>query len=83
MFLKTIVVVLLGLIVFIATAISICNPDLIQVDLKPHHVATVETTSSEPLIISDPATILILAAAFLITAMFLGILLIIVALRTR
>ena len=83
MFLKTVAVTALALIVLVATAISICSPDLIQINLEYHHVTTTVTTSSEPLVISDPTMILILAAAFLITAMFLGMLLVIVALRMR
>jgi len=83
MLLKMAAVTALVLIVLMAIVISICSPELIQINLEYPHATTTATTSSEPFIISDPTTILILAAAFLIAAMFLGMLLVVVALRMR
>ena len=78
-FLKTAVVLLLAIISIIISVISFASPELIQVNIEYPHTTTETTTIGMP--ITDPQTIFILAATFLTAAIFLAILLMIVALK--
>jgi len=78
--LKTTVIVLLIFTCIIVSAIAIVSPEVFPIHISRPHITAQATTTEIP--ITNPETIFMLAATFLIAAMFLGILLVIVALKT-